>query len=146
MDDRLPKQVDIALSGLVAGQSIRIAITSQNTSNGGDVSPAKLRANSLAVAADLETSGPSSASGAGLSRAVTALRSDNLVSSLKVDRIYRCVLSSPRAEPNRSPWFGLRTASKWSRRVSSVYEIYPTLRDVSSSLLAACAAAVAVTW
>lgn len=146
MDDRLPMGIDIALSGLVAGQSIRIAINTQSPSESGKVGVTNVHADSLVAAAAVGSFGPLSASNSRFTSGATALGSEDAVPNLKGDTIYRCVLSSPSAGPSRWRWFGLRTASKWSRRVSSLCEIYPTLRDVSSSLLAACAATIAITW
>lgn len=146
MDDRLPQRIDIALSGLDAGQSVSITINAPAVSDGDHAVRTTSCAESAVAMTAADTFASSSASSVGLTRVATKGHSSNVVPSFRADSIYRCVLSEPCSEPIRWRWFGLRSAFKWWRRMSSVCEVYPPLRDASSSLLAFCAAAIALTW
>lgn len=146
MDDRLPQRIDISLSGLDAGQSISITVNAQTVSDGDHAVPTTSRAASAVAITAADTFAFSKASSVGLSSVATKGHSSNVVPSFRADSIYRCVLSEPYGEPIRWRWLGLRSAFKWCRRMSSVCEVYPPLRDASSSLLAVCAAAIALTW
>lgn len=146
MDDKLPQRIDIALSGLDAGQSVSITINAQTVSDGDHAVPTTSRVASAVAMTAADAFAASSASSVGLTSVATAHNPSVVVSSFRADSIYRCVLSEPCGEPIRWRWFGLRSAFKWCRRMSSVCEVYQPLRDASSSLLAVCAAAIALTW